>query len=74
MRDFIKHAYLAIAYMEECCPGIGVGLGDDGIPTVKYMYRQKPDDEEAPREDINDCKQFANKLSSIKEAFDAMKK
>jgi len=74
MKDFIKYAYLAIAYMEQCCPGIGVGLGDDGIPTVKYMYRNKVDDEEAPPKDINDCKQFADKLRSLKESFDAMAK
>jgi len=75
MNDFIKYAYLSIAYMEECCPGIGVGLGEDGIPTVKYMYRNKDDDEEAPPKDIEECKKFVkNKLRSVKENFDAVVK
>lgn len=75
MRNFIKHAYLAIAYMEECCPGIGVGLGDEGIPTVKYMYLQKRDDEEAPLNHIDECKQFAkDKLREAKENLDRIAK
>ena len=61
--------------MEECCPGIGVGLGGDGIPTVKYMYSQKPDDEEAPPNHIDECKQFAkDKLREVKENLDRMVK
>lgn len=70
-RDFIKHAYTAISYMEQCCPGIGVGFGTDGAPTIKYMYREKVDDEDAPPEDIQRCKPFAsNKLTTLKQNFD----
>jgi hypothetical protein len=75
MRDFLNYAYFAIMYMNEFCPGMGVGVEPGDIPDIKYLfYNQEWDIEPAKHpslgQDINDAKNYVdNKLGQIRQPF-----
>ena len=65
MRDFLKHAYLAIMFMDKYCSGLGVGIESGGMPDIKYLYYNQEWDKEPAREpllsqDIIDAKNYTN--------------
>jgi 20S proteasome alpha/beta subunit len=70
MKEFIKHAYLAIMFMNNYCPTLGVGVESGGIPDIKYLYYDKEWDKEPAKDspqDIQDCKNYTNeKLEQFK--------
>lgn len=70
MREFIKHAYTAVIFMNTYCPALGVGVEHDRIPDIKYLYYDQEWDKEPARDtpkDIEDCKNYANeKLEQLK--------
>ena len=75
MKEFVQQAYLAIMYMDQYCPGLGVGVGPDGIPRIKYLNYDDEWDREPTTDEIEEYKQYTKKqLEHFKEAFDAMKK
>ena len=78
MREFIRHAYLAIMYMDKYCPGFGVGVEPEGNPDIKYLYYDQEWDKEPAKEspqDIEDCKNYTDKkLKRFREQFDVVLK
>jgi hypothetical protein len=52
MRDFLKHAYLAIMFMDKYCSGLGVGVESGGMPDIKYSYYNQEWDKEPAREPL----------------------
>jgi 20S proteasome alpha/beta subunit len=73
MKEFIKHAFLAIMYMTQYCPALGVGVEPERIPDIKYLYYDQEWDKEPAKDspqDIEDCKNYANeRLEQIRQAF-----
>jgi 20S proteasome alpha/beta subunit len=70
MKEFAKHAYFAIMYMDKYHPGLGVGVEPDGVPRVMYLHYDKENDEDARPEDINEYKQYTNKkLEDVKHSL-----
>lgn len=75
MKEFVKQAYLAIMHMDQYCPGLGVGVGPDGIPRIKYLNYEDEWDKEPSTGDIVEYKEYTKiQLAHSKVAFDAMKK
>lgn len=70
MKEFIKHAYLAIMFMNNYCPALGVGIEAGNIPDIKYLYYDKEWDKEPAKDspqDIVDCKKYTDeKLEHFK--------
>ena len=60
MKDFAKHAYFAIMFMNQYHPGLGVGVEPDGAPGIKYLHYEAEWDKEATPEDIKEYKQYTN--------------
>jgi 20S proteasome alpha/beta subunit len=52
MKEFAKHAYFAIMYMDRHHPSLGVGVEHGDIPRVTYLGYDKERDEDATPEDI----------------------
>lgn len=78
MKEFIKHAFLAIMYMNQYCPALGVGVEPERIPDIKYLYYDQEWDKEPAKDspqDIEDCKNYANeRLEQIRQAFERIVK
>lgn len=62
MKSFIERAYLAIMFMEQYCPGLGVGVGANGVPNIKYLSYEQVWDKEPETEDITNYKTYANTI------------
>ena len=71
MKDFARHACLAIEFMDQYCPALGVGVEPEGIPDIKYLYYDQEWDKEPTKDspqDIEDCKNYANeRLEQIRQ-------
>jgi 20S proteasome alpha/beta subunit len=52
MKEFAKHAYLAIMYMDQYCPGLGVGVAPNDSLLVRYLNYNEEWDQHANPEDI----------------------
>jgi 20S proteasome alpha/beta subunit len=75
MKEFTKHAFLAIMYMKEYCPGLGVGVESDGVPVIKYLSYNEEWDHPPPLQDILEFKKYTmEKLDQFKRSFDAILK
>lgn len=73
MKDFTRHAYLAIDYMDLYCPGLGVGIEPKGVPDIKYLDYDKVWDEKASEEDVKEYKKYsAEKLEGLRQSFDTI--
>lgn len=77
MKEFIKHAYLAIMYMDRYCSGLGVGVEPESNPDIKYIgYNDEWDIDPAEKrpQDIMQCKNYTDaKLEEVKQAFQSIK-
>jgi 20S proteasome alpha/beta subunit len=60
MKEFIKHAYLAIGYLIEYCPELGVGVEPERSPDIKYLYYDLRE-QAASDEDKEEYKNSTNK-------------
>jgi hypothetical protein len=60
MKDFIKQAYLAIMFMDQYCPELGVSVEANGIPNIKYLYYNTEWDLEPTQQDIEWYKEYVN--------------
>jgi hypothetical protein len=70
MKEFAKHAYFAIMYMNQYRPSLGVGVEPDDTPRVTYLPYDKENDEDATPEDIDEYKQYTNKkLEDVKHSL-----
>jgi hypothetical protein len=66
MKDFAKHGYLAVMYMDKCCPGLGVGVEPEGTPDIKYLNYKEEWDHHPPEEDMLEFKKYTvEKLDQI---------
>jgi 20S proteasome alpha/beta subunit len=75
MKDFTRHAYLAIDYMDLYCPGLGVGIEPKGVPDIKYLAYDKVWEEKASEEDVKGYKKYsAEKLEGLRQSFDTILK
>jgi hypothetical protein len=78
MKEFIKCAYLAIMYMNQYCPGLEVGVEQNGVPDITYLFNNQEWDKRPAQDfpqDIEDCKSYANpKLGQIGQAFESIVK
>ena len=75
MKDFLKHAYFAIEFMDQYHPELKVGIEPDGIPDIKYLYYNQEWDKEPPKQDIDDCKKYSKeKLEQFRQAFEKIVK
>jgi hypothetical protein len=61
MKEFAKHAYFAIMYMDRHRPSLGVGVEHGDIPRVTYLGYDKERDEDATPEDIEEYKTYTDK-------------
>jgi 20S proteasome alpha/beta subunit len=70
MRNFIKEAYFAIKYMEQYCPGLGVGVESGGVPSIKYLDYEQVWDKEPEIADIEGYETYANeRLEKVKQTL-----
>ena len=70
MKDFVDEAYFAISYMEQYCPGLGVGIGPDGVPSIKYLDYEQEWDKEPEIVDVTGFETYANaRLEQVKKAL-----
>jgi hypothetical protein len=60
MKEFAKHAYFAITYMDQYCPDLGVGVNPDGVPQIRYLGYDDEWDREATPNDIIEFRTFTN--------------
>jgi hypothetical protein len=70
MKNFIKEAYFAIKYMEQYCPGLGVGVGSGGVPSIKYLDYEQVWDKEPEIVDITGFETYANaRIEQVKQTL-----
>src|SRR5207244_11135212 len=50
MKDFARHACLAIEFMDQYCPALGVGVEPERIPDIKYLYYDQEWDKEPAKD------------------------
>ena len=78
MKDLTKHAYLAINFMDQYCPALGVGVDSGGVPNIKYLYYDRESDKDAAKDmpqDIDEYKKYADyKLQKIIQSLDSILK
>jgi 20S proteasome alpha/beta subunit len=77
MQDFTKRAFFAIAFMDQHHPELRVGVGQGGIPLIKYMsYTEEWDVElKETHPFIEECRNYANqRMVKWKESFDEILK
>jgi 20S proteasome alpha/beta subunit len=78
MREFAKHAYLAIMFMNQYYPALGVGVEHDDTPDIRYMgYKEQWDIDPTKnrQQDIEDFKKYTNqKLQEFEDAFERIVK
>jgi 20S proteasome alpha/beta subunit len=78
MSEFIKHAYLAIMYMNSYCPSLGVGVEPGGTPDIVYLHYNAEWDKRPTKDspqDIEECKNYVNhKLGQFRQAFENLSK
>ena len=71
IKNFSKRAYLAIMYMDQYCPGLGVGVEPDDNPDIRYLRYNEEWDRKAPAEDILEFKKLTNeKMEQFRQSFD----
>jgi Proteasome subunit len=71
MKDCAKYAYLAIMYMDQYCPGLGVGVEPDHTPDIMYIAQDKTTQHPAPPGDILEFKKFTEeRLEQFRLSFD----
>lgn len=71
MKEFTQYAYLAIMFMNQYCPALGVGVESDGAPDITYMDYNKEKDRPASDEDKNEYKKYSEeKLAEFDQAFE----
>ena len=44
MKDFTKHAFLAIEYMNQYRPDLKVGIDSGNVPTIRFLAYKNKDD------------------------------
>jgi|GEM_PF-932472 20S proteasome alpha/beta subunit len=75
MRDFARRAYLAIDYMHQYCPGLGVGVEPQGAPDIKYLHYNEDKDKPASEQDKKEYKKYSQeRLQRFKQSFDTILK
>jgi 20S proteasome alpha/beta subunit len=75
MKEFTQHVYLAIMFMNQYCPALGVGVEPDGSPDITYMDYNKEKDEPASDEDKNEYNKYSEKkLAEFDLAFEKIVK
>jgi len=75
MKEFVKHAYFSIMYMDQYCEGLGVGVETDGVPLIRYLDYSKEWDDEPPKEDKEYFKKYSDeRLNEIKQTLDRVLK
>ena len=73
MKEFAKHAYLSIIYMNQYRPALGVGVEQDDVPRVTYLPYDKEKDEDATPEDIEEYKKFTSeRLEAIRHDLEGL--
>lgn len=73
MREFAKYAYFAIMYMDQYCPGLGVGVKAGDFPHVRYLDYDEEWDLDATSADIQKFKEFTDvKLREVNRMFDTI--
>lgn len=71
MKEFAKHAYFAIMYMDQYRPGLGVGVEQDGVPRVTYLYYDKERDEDATPRDIEEYREYTKqRLEDVRRSLE----
>ncbi|MDQ6862400.1 MAG: hypothetical protein M3044_01105, partial [Thermoproteota archaeon] len=75
MKDFTKHAFLAIMYMDKYCPGLGVGVEPDDAPDITYLNCNEEWEHPPPEQDMLEFKKNTDERSvQFKQGFDAILK
>jgi 20S proteasome alpha/beta subunit len=75
MKDFTKHAFLAIMYMDRFCPGLGVGVEPKGVPDITYLNYNEEWDHPPPEQDMLEFKKYTDeRLDQFKQGFDSILK
>jgi len=75
MKEFAKHAYLAITYMDQYCPWLGVGVAPNDSPQVRYLNYNEEWDQDANPDDIREFREFTDeRLEYIRKAFEKLAK
>jgi 20S proteasome alpha/beta subunit len=76
IKDFVRRAYLAIEFMDQYCPALGVGVEPGGVPNIKYLYYDQESDKEAAKDvpqDIKEYKEYTNnKLEKIMQSLESI--
>jgi hypothetical protein len=66
---------LAIHFMDQYCPALGVGVEQGGVPNIKYLYYDQEWDKEPTKEDINEYREYTStRLPKIIEGIDSILK
>ena len=78
MKEFTKHAYLSIMFMNQYCPALGVGVEPEETPDIRYMsYNETWDVDPVKKkpEDIEGFKKHTSeKLGEFGQVFDKIVK
>ena len=75
MKDFAGRASLAIDYMDQYCPGLGVGVEPEGAPDIKYLDYNEEKDKPASEQDRKEYKKYSQeRLQRFKQSFDTILK
>ena len=69
MRDFTKHVFLAIMYMNKYCPGLGVGVEYEAAPDISYLNYNQEWDHPPPEQDMLQFKKYRGKIRPIQTSF-----
>jgi hypothetical protein len=74
MKVFSKFAFLAIIWMNQYRPELGVGVENDGVPIIKYLNYNEEWDKAPPSEDMCEFKEYTNGVLKEQDALDEILK